>query len=184
MHADDRSILLDSRREAFGDRRPRIVRDLLHTEGDALVLGIHVEDDDFEVLTLLDDFGRVLDPLGPAHVRNVYQAIDSWLDLNERTERGQVADRTGQLGAGRVLHRQRQPRVLFDLFHTERNLLVVRIDLEDHSFDLFTNRHDLRGVTHVARPRHLGDVHETLDALLELDEGTVVRDRDDLPLHT
>ena len=29
-------------------------------------------------------------------------------------------------------------------------------------------------------PRHLGDVDEALDAVFELDEGAVVRDRDDL----
>src|SRR3954468_19265933 len=35
-------------------------------------------------------------------------------------------------------------------------------------------------MTDVARPAHLADVHEAFDARLELDEGTVVRDADNL----
>ncbi len=42
--------------------------------------------------------------------------------------------------------------------------------------------HDLGRMAHVAGPRHLGDVDQPFDALLELDEGAVVGDRDHLPL--
>src|SRR5215207_4481131 len=34
--------------------------------------------------------------------------------------------------------------------------------------------------SNVSRPAHLADVHETFDARLELDERTIVGDRDDL----
>ena len=44
-------------------------------------------------------------------------------------------------------------------------------------------RDQLRGVLDVARPAHLGDVHQTLDALLQLDERAVVGDRDHLAAH-
>ena len=124
----------------------------------------------------MNDLGRVLDALGPAQVRNVNQAIDPRLDLDERAEGREVANRAGELGAGRVFHGQTEPRVLFDLLHAERDLLVVRVDLEHHRFDVFSDRHDLRRMPDVARPRHLRDMDEPLDALLELHERTVIGD--------
>src|SRR2546427_9847430 len=52
-----------------------------------------------------------------------------------------------------------------------------------HGFNRLADRHDLRGVAHVARPAHLGDVDQALDPRLELGERAVVRDRDNLALH-
>jgi hypothetical protein len=82
-----------------------------------------------------------------------------------------------------VLQRKHDPGVLLRLLHAERNLLLVRIDLEHHRLDRLADAHELRRVADVARPAHLGDVHQTFDARLELDEGAVVRDADDLALH-
>src|SRR5262249_35734721 len=42
----------------------------------------------------------------------------------------------------------------------------------------------LRRMRDALGPRHLGDVHQAFDAALELDEGTVVGDADDLAAHT
>ena len=83
----------------------------------------------------------------------------------------------------RVLHRQREPRILLDLLHAERDLLLVPIDLQDHRLDLVADADQLRGVLDVARPAHLADVDQALDALLQLDEGAVVGDRDHLAAH-
>ena len=183
LQARNRAFRLDSSSEPLGNRRPRIIRELLDTETDALVLGVHVEDHHIELFAFADDLGRVLDPPGPAHVGHVDQTVDTCLDLYEGPERGQVPDDTRKLCTGRVLHRQRQPRILFDLLHPERDLLILRIDLEDHRLNVLSNGDDLGRVSDISRPGHLGDVHQSFDALLELDEGTVVRDRYDAPLH-
>jgi hypothetical protein len=70
--------------------------------------------------------------------------------------------------------------VFLDLLHTERDLLVVRIDLEHDHLDLFRDRDDFRGVPDIACPRHLRDVNEPFDTFLQLDERAIVGDRDDL----
>src|SRR5207249_10607865 len=57
------------------------------------------------------------------------------------------------------------------------------VDFQYDGFNRFADRHDLRGVAHVARPAHLGDMDQALDPRLELDERAVVGDRDDLSLH-
>src|SRR5262249_39722706 len=76
--------------------------------------------------------------------------------------------------------RQHHPRILLGLLHAERDLLFVRIDLEDDRLDGLADRHELRRMANVARPAHLADVNEAFDARLELDERTVVRDADHL----
>ena len=40
------------------DVRPRIGRELLHAQADALLLGIDVQDDGVDFVALLQDFGR------------------------------------------------------------------------------------------------------------------------------
>ena len=49
------------------------------------------------------------------------------------------------------------------------------IDVEDHRTNLVADLEDLLGVLDLAGPRHLGDVHQALDALLELDEGAALQ---------
>src|SRR5215510_1409315 len=163
------------------DPEPRILLGLLETEADPLVLRVDVEDHDIDAVALLHDFRRMLHALRPTHIRDMNQPIDARLDFDERAEAGEVADLAGDARADRVLERQHHPRILLCLFHAERDLLLVRIDLEDDGFDRLADRDELRGVADVSCPAHLADVHETLDARLELDERTVVRDRDDLP---
>ena len=86
------------------------------------------------------------------------------------------------LHAGRVLLVEREPRIRLDLLEAERDLLVRLVHLEHHGLDDVADVDDLGRMPDVARPRHLGDVDQALDALLELDECAVVGDRDDLAL--
>src|SRR5690606_11059823 len=124
-----------------------------------------------------------LHALRPAHVADVDQTVDARLDLDECAERREVAHLALDTRADRILLRQREPRILLDLLHAERDLLVVAIDHQHDRLDLVADVHQLRRVLHDPRPRHLTDVDETLDALLQLDECAVVRDRHDLAAH-
>src|SRR5690606_34254835 len=67
--------------------------------------------------------------------------------------------------------------------HAERDLLLLRVDLQHHRFDLIAQRDDLARVSDVPRPAHLGDVDQPLNTLLQLDERAVVRDRYDTTAH-
>src|SRR5205814_6304262 len=167
--SDDLSAQLGSDRISLTDAKPWILGSLLETEGNALVLGIDVENDDIDRVAFLHDFRRMLDPLGPRHVGDVDQAIDSRLDFDKRTKAGEVANLAVETSADRILLRQHHPRILLRLLHTERDLLFVRIDLEHHGFDRLADGNELRRVTNVARPAHLADVYESFDARLELD---------------
>src|SRR6185503_10700333 len=178
--ADNLAAQLGADRIGLTDPQPRILGRLLETKRDPLVLGIDVENHDIDRVTFLHHFRRVLNALGPGHVGDVNQSIDARLDLHERTKAREVANLPVETGADRILLRQHHPRILLRLLHAERDLLLVRIDLEHDRFDGFTDRNQLRRVTDVARPAHLADVHQAFDARLQLDERAVVGDRDHL----
>ena len=183
LHASDRTGGLDARRKALRNLRPRIIGQLFDPERDPLRLRIDIQHQHLDLVALLDDLGGMLHSPGPTQIRDVHQAVDPRLDFDERAERGEVSDHSGQLGAGGVFGRQREPGVFFDLLHAERDLLVLHIHLQDHRLDLIADVHELGGVANVTRPRHLGDMNEALDPLLQLDEGSVVGDRYDLSTH-
>jgi hypothetical protein len=82
----------------------------------------------------------------------VHEPVDPFFDLDEGTKVGQVADPTFELGVGRILLGERLPRIRLGLLETERDLLVLRIDLQHHDLDLVANSDDLRGMAHVFRP--------------------------------
>src|SRR3982751_455861 len=181
--ANDVRPHLRAHRIRLADAEPRILLRLLETEADALVLGIDVQNHHIDRITLLHDLGRVLDALRPAHVGDVNEAVDTGLDFDERAEAGQVSHLAVDPRPDRVLERQHDPRILLRLLHAERDLLLVRIDLEHHRLDRLADADELRWVSDVARPAHLADVHEAFDARLQLDECAVVRDADNLALY-
>src|SRR4051794_40442781 len=98
---------------------PDVGGELLEAERQPLVLGVDVEHHRLDRVALLQHFRRMLDPLAPRHVRDVDQAVDVLLDLDERAELGEVADLARDLRADRVLVRQVVPRVALDLLEPE-----------------------------------------------------------------
>src|SRR5688572_27693435 len=116
----------------------------------------------------------MLDALAPRHVRDVNQAVDVLLDLDEGAELGEVADLALDLRADRILLGQLVPRIALDLLEAERDPPRGGIDAEDHRLDRVADVEDLRGVLDALAPGHLGDVDQSLDARFELDERAVV----------
>src|SRR5262249_6632318 len=141
-----------------------------------------VQDHDVDGVAFLHDLRRVLHALGPRHVGDVDQPVDSWLDLHERAEARQVPDFALNPGADRVFLGQNHPRILLRLLHAEPDLLYLLSALDTHRLDRFADRDDLRWMADVASPAHLTDVDQTFNAGLELDERAVIRDRHDLAL--
>src|SRR5688572_1538621 len=125
----------------------------------------------------------MLDPLAPRHVGDVDQAVDVLFDLDESAELGQVANLALDLGADWIFLTQFVPRVALDLLQAERDAPGCRIHAEHHGLDTVADVEDLRGVLDALAPRHLADVNQTLDAWLQLDEGAVVGEADDLAAH-
>ena len=178
QETNDVTLCFRSRLISLCELVPWIVIHLLEAKRDSLLVRVDAQDDDIDLLALAQDLGRVLHAPGPAHIRNVNQAIDPGLDFDECTKRREVPDNAADLGPLRILRRQSQPRIFLSLLHAERDLLLFLVDPQHDALDLIVDRRKLRGVPDVTGPAHLRDVNEALDTLLQLDEGTVVGNRD------
>ena len=143
LHPADCSLRLYPRSEALRDGRPRVVMQLLQPQGDPLVLRVHVQDQHLDFLTLLQDLGRMLHPACPAHVGDVDQTVDSGLDLHKGPEGGEVPNGAVQLGSRGILHGEGKPGILLDLLHSQGDLLVLGIHLQDHRLDFVSDGYKL-----------------------------------------
>src|SRR5262249_19923961 len=106
--------------------------------------------------------------------RNVNEALDAGLELDERAVVGDVGDAPLETGADRIFRLDALPGVILQLLHAEGNTVGLVIDLDD--LDL----HLLPDVEHLGRmidtaPGDVGDVEEPVDAA-EVHEGAVVGD--------
>ena len=84
------------------------------------------------------------------------------------------------LVADAVLGADQVPRVRLGLLETQREPAPFLVDLEHDALDPVADVEHLGRVLDALGPGHLGDVDQALDALLDLDEGAVVGQADDL----
>ena len=78
------------------------------------------------------------------------------------------------LAADAVAGGELLPGVGLGLAQRQRQPALVDVDLGDDDLDLLAGVEEALGVLDLLGPRHLGDVDQALDALLELDERAVV----------
>ena len=112
-----------------GERFPRIGAGLLDAERNAATLFIDVEHHDFDFVADLHDLGRIDVLVGPVHLRNVHQAFDARLELDEAAVIGDVGDLAEQARAGRVTTRDVDPRIFAELLEAERDAVALAVEL-------------------------------------------------------
>ena len=120
--------------------------------------------------------------LVPAEVADVDETLDTVLRLGEHTEVGDIADNGLVDGSDRILVADALPRVGGELLQTEGHLPVLTVNGKNLSLDLVTDFEELLGTVEPGRPAHLRDMDKTLDTGLDLNEGAVVSDQDNLTL--
>src|SRR5690606_29525211 len=180
----DRAAHVGADRVLLLDQAPRVRLDLLHAERDLPVALVDVEHDGVHDVADVDHLRRVLDPLGPRHLRHVHEALDARLELEERAVVGERHDLALDALADRVLVRRVDPRIRLDLLEAQRHALGLGVELQHLDLELVADLEHLARVVDAA-PRHVGDVEQAVDAA-EVDEGAVVGDVldhavDDLP---
>src|SRR5581483_4818712 len=158
----------------------RVVVHLLETQRNALAFLINVEHHAGDLVAFLHHLAGVSHLAHPAHVGDVQEAVDAFLDLDEGTVIGQVAHHARDHGARRIALGHLVPGIGLHLLHAQRDFLLVLVDVEDLHLDLVADGDQLAGMVDAFGPAHLGDVHQAFQAELELDEGAVAHDVDDL----
>ncbi len=61
----------------------------------------------------------MLDTLRPAHVGDVYEAVNAFFDLDKRTEVGEISDSPVHPGTDRITLVDGSPRIGFELLDAE-----------------------------------------------------------------
>src|SRR5216684_1194903 len=117
--------------------------------------------------------------LGPAQIADVDQAVDTLFDLDKRAEVGEVADPAFNGRADGILVMERVPGIRSKLTHAQGNTPLLRIDAQHHAINLIAHVDQLGGMLDALGPRHLADVYQAFDSLLQFHERAVVGDADD-----
>src|SRR5271157_4302384 len=162
---------------------PDIGLKLLYAQREPTLVRLDSEHDGLHLVALLQHFRRMLHALGPAQVAHVNQAVDAVLDFDECAEVGQVAHLAFHHRADRELFVQRLPRVRLKLLQAKTDAAFVDVYVEYHCLKLIAHVDHLRGMLHPLRPGHLANVHQAFNALLQLDEGSVIGHADYAAFH-
>ena len=72
--------------------------------------------------------------------------------ISTKAPKLEVPDLALEPRSGRILALEGLPRIGLELLESERDLLVLLVDVEDDRFDRIADGHNLRRVLHVARP--------------------------------
>src|SRR5262249_28927524 len=136
---------------------------LLEAQGDLLLVLVHGDDEDLQLLVDVDLFVRVVDP-APVHVGDVQQAVDA-AQVNEGAELGDVLDNAladlAGLDFGEELLLHLLALVLDQFPAADDNVAAGLVDLEDFALDGLVDV-----VGNVGRPAdvHLAGRQKDVDA--------------------
>src|SRR5206468_621945 len=134
---------------------------LLPREADLALSAIDAEDLHFDLVADLDDlFGAIHLVVG--QLRDVQQALQAGLELDEGAVVREVAHGTLHHGAGRILAGDLVPRVDLGLLHPQGDLLFLLVDAQDDDLDPIADADQLAGVVDPLGPAHLRDMDQAL----------------------
>src|SRR6185437_17082292 len=161
-------------REFLDEHFPGIAHGLLETERNPALDRIDFEHLHLDFLRGGDDLAGVHVLLGPRHLRDVEQAFDARLKLDECAVVGDVGDAAGEARIERILRFDALPRIVQQLLHAERDAVGLVVDLDDLDLHRLADGQHLGRVVD-ATPGNIGDVQQPIDAA-EVDERTVIGD--------
>src|SRR5262245_11734742 len=165
---------------AIRERLPRVRLDLLDAEADAPVVRIDFEHLRLDLLTDRKELRWVFDALRPRHLRDVHEAFDARLDLDERAVIGDRDHLAFDARAYRESLDRRRPWVGDQLFVAKADALFVAVELEHLDLDVFADLEEFVRILDAA-PGHVGYVEQAVQPA-EVDERAVFGDVLDLAL--
>ena len=121
--------------------------------------------------------------LGPGHIGNMYQPVDSLFDFDKGSKIGQIAYNASKRCTRRVFVVEIFPWIGLHLLETQRNFLTFLIHAQDHNLNFITNGDQLGRMANMLRPRHFRNVYQPFDPLFQLDKSSVIRNADNLTYH-
>src|SRR5262249_15989709 len=130
-------------------------------------------------LSHLEHILWVVDSFLRANIADVYEAFNSLGDLYKGPEFCKAHDGPFDHGAERKSLCGIGPRIAHCLFNPQRNLLLARIDREDHRLYGFSRFNQIAGFVDSFDPRHLGNMNESFNPRLQFDKCSEIGDASD-----
>src|SRR6185436_3514339 len=161
-------------------RLPRVLLHLLHAETDTTSSRVHTQDFNFNRITRINHFARMLDSFGPAHLGNVNESFNTRFKFNERTVISNARHFAIDSRANRETFLDAGPRIRKQLFVAERNAFTLAIKLQNFDLNIVANAEQLVRILQPP-PRHVRDVKQAIDTA-KIDERAVVSEILDLTL--
>src|SRR5687768_11058331 len=169
-----------------GRLRPRwlLLRNCGNGKNDAAVDRINLQHPEIQIHRLVDDVRGAVDRIAEVELAHRHEALDVVADVDDDALVHQAYDLAAQLGSDRISLADLEPRILGRLLESERDALVLRIDIQNQHVDRITLLQNFRRMLDSLRPRHVRDVNQTIYSRLDLNEGTKTRKVADLAVET
>ena len=145
-----------------GKRIPGVLGALLDTQRDATALFINIEHHHLNLIAELHDFRGMDILVGPIHLGDVHQTLNTLFDFGKTAIVGEVGDLGDNRATLGVAAGDLYPRVLAQLLEAQRYAVALAIELEDFDIHFLSDFHDLARVLD-ALPGHIGDVQQPVD---------------------
>src|SRR5438105_956303 len=140
-------------------------------ENNPVMDGIHLQHLQLDCLPFLHRIARLLN-VRNSELRHRDESFDVTAEIDDDAFVHQPHHAAAQLRADGIRLSDAQPRVLLGLLETQRDPLVLGIDVQNQDVDFVALFHDFRRMLHALGPRHVGDVDQPVDARLDFDERT------------
>src|SRR5271156_5274656 len=108
-------------------------------------------------------------------LRYVAQALDAFGNLHERAELRRPQNLAVDYIADAMLREEGIPDIRLELFDAQRQTAVLGLNAQNHGLDLFALLEPFRGMLHALGPAQIAYVNQAVDAVLDLDERTEIR---------
>src|SRR5258708_28923997 len=110
----------------------------------------------------------------PHRFRDVAKTFYALSDFNESTELSRAQHLTVNHVAHTMLSEEALPDIRLELLDAQAQAAVLRFDTENNGLDLLALFHNLRRMLDALGPAQVGDVHQAVDAILNLNEGAEI----------
>src|SRR5688572_10379993 len=118
-------------------------RNVRHRVNDAPLNRIHLEHTHTDLHSFPGDIGRTVDRVAEVELAHRNKTLDVVADVDDYTLVHQPYDRALELCADRIRLADLEPWIILRLLQSERDALVVGIDVQDDDIDSITLLHDL-----------------------------------------
>ena len=102
-----------------GNFIPWIGGQLFNTQRKTLVFFVDIENHRLYFLPLFIHLGRMFDPFGPAHIRNVNEPVYPFINSDKSPKIGNILDFPLNGGPHRIFFFDNIPRIRFNLLHAQ-----------------------------------------------------------------